>query len=157
MTIPDVSRTTRRRRRRRRGNRCAGWVARVCLNKICATPLPTDWKLRGSRSPHCRSAGFSFFSYLLSASPAGSSCFMCLAGSFAIFVARMGIQFNPSPRQTRSGIFSRQRADRNRFARIGTLKKRVRKNLLNFGVRDSWRTFVCRCNSREFCNSGFRL
>ena len=28
--------------------------------------------------------------------------------TFAIFVARMGIQSNPSPRQTRIGIFSRQ-------------------------------------------------
>ena len=67
---------------------------------------------------------------------------------FAIFVARMGIQFNTSPRQTRSEIFSRQgtlltrseRADRDPFARIGTFKKARGKNLLNFGVRDSWRT-----------------
>ena len=84
---------------------------------------------------------------------------------FAIFVARMGIQFNPSPRQTRSEIFSRQgtlltrseRADRDPFARIGTFKKARGKNLLNFGVRDSWRTLFVDAIPGTVSQNGFRL
>ena len=123
-------------------------------------------KLCGSRSPHCRSAGFSFFSFLLSASPAVRRV-LCVwrEDFFAIFVARMGIQFNPSPRQTRSEIFSRQgtlltkseRADRDPFARIGTFKKARRKNLINFGVRDSWRTLFVDAIPGTVSQNGFRL
>ena len=134
MTIPDVSRTTRR--RRRRGNRCAGWVARVCLNKICATPLPLTGSCAGLDLHTAGLPVFLFFpSFCLPRQLVRRVLCVWREDFFAIFVARMGIQFNPSPRQTRSEIFSRQgtlltrseRADRDPFARIGTFKKARRK------------------------------